>query len=452
MNLESGSLRGQLARRLLFALVLAFGIGLVLLDISIRHLTSDFVNGRLEHDADNLIAALEQKDGQWQIPPERQATVYQRVLSGHYFIIKAGNQTLSSRSLWDSLINIENIDQGKQRSGLLQSDHSNTGVPDDQSWQWYAVGIVIDEQPITVWLAEDISDIQHSVHKLRYQALLFVAVTLLILMLWQWRILQCSFARLNPIREQIRQLRFGEALPTTHAAPAEVRPLISEIHRLLQQLEKRVSRSRNALGNLAHDMKRPIQQLQLLSRNLPVDIQREQTQALTNLQQLVERELKRARIAGVSSPGRHFNLNEELPALIQVLQRIYPDTSLDSQYPADGVMPQDRDDLLELIGNLLDNACKYGKGKVYLKITNKQQQWHIEVDDNGAGIEAELRHKLLQRGQRLDESSDIEGSGLGLAICRDIADSYHGKLQLSKSALGGLAVSVILPCQPPEQA
>src|SRR5690606_4797608 len=149
---------------------------------------------------------------------------------------------------------------------------------------------------------------------------------------------------------------------------------------------QKVSRSRNALGNLAHEMKRPLQQLRLLGNDLPTDNSRELHQTLNHITQLVERELKRARIVGVSSPGRQTVIREELPVLVELLQKIYPDCTLRTDYPADLVLPQDRDDMLELLGNLLDNACKYGNGIVMLTLAELPDRWRIQVEDNGPGI------------------------------------------------------------------
>src|SRR5690606_39952995 len=132
-----------------------------------------------------------------------------------------------------------------------------------------------------------------------------------------------AFARLKPLQQQLRELRFGERDNLGAASgqyPQEVQPLAEEIDRLLQQLQQRVGRSRNALGNLAHEMKRPLQQLLLLAEQLSPQQQQQQRDVLERLQTLIQRELKRARIVGVASPGRHTKLADELPALLDVLR------------------------------------------------------------------------------------------------------------------------------------
>ena len=226
----------------------------------------------------------------------------------------------------------------------------------------------------------------------------------------------------------------------------DIAPLQSELnrYRLLSLLQQRVSRSRNALGNLAHEMKRPLQQLQLLAEQLDPQHQQQQREALQRLRQLVERELKRARIVGMSSPGRQTKLSEDLPPLLQVLQQLYPQVRLQAHYPQSGVLPQDRDDMLELLGNLLDNACKYASGEILLSVRHDDKEWLISVCDQGPGIAAEARQQLLLRGTRLDESGP-QGSGLGLAMVSDIVASYSGSLQLRANQPQGLCVIVTLP-------
>ena len=275
----------------------------------------------------------------------------------------------------------------------------------------------------------------------------YLAGAMLALLLLQRRQLRSAFSRLQPLQQQLRELRFGERNSLNSGVddlPQEVQPLAEEIDRLLILLQERVSRSRNALGNLAHEMKRPLQQLQLMAEQLSPQQQQQQRDILQRLQTLIQRELKRARIVGLSSPGRQTRLDEELPPLIQILRQLYPQTQIYSDYPPGEVMPQDRDDMLELLGNLLDNACKYAAGDIHLSIARKDNGWQLEVSDNGPGIDGCHQKRLLQRGERLDEQGP-DGSGLGLAIAQDIVKSYGGEMQLNNREPRGLRVTVFLP-------
>jgi signal transduction histidine kinase len=106
-------------------------------------------------------------------------------------------------------------------------------------------------------------------------------------------------------------------------------------------------------------------------------------------------------------------------------------------------LPWDREDLLELLGNLLDNACKWADSQVQLSISREAEAYLLTIEDDGPGIQAELRDEVLSRGSRLDEQ--VAGHGLGLGIVRDIIDAWGGQMRLTDSALGGLCVNVVLP-------
>jgi signal transduction histidine kinase len=163
----------------------------------------------------------------------------------------------------------------------------------------------------------------------------------------------------------------------------------------------------------------------------------------------VARELKRARIVAMSSPRRQLKLPDDLPPLLQILAKMYPVAHIHADYKKEALLPQDHYDLLELLGNMLDNACKYAGGDIVLTINTYQTQdkqwgWQIRVCDLGPGIPQALREHLLQRGTRLDEHS-VQGNGLGLAIVSDIVESYAGELTLSANVPRGLSVRVRLP-------
>lgn len=444
------SLQHQLRRQWLLTLLLLMLPLLWLADYGVRQLTTHTVLSRLQHDADGLIAALTQdSQGNWQVDDSRLGTLYQRVYSGHYFAIRDQQSTdLRSRSLWDKEPPAIQLASGVVRHWQqpgIQGDRL------DEQWLSQAQGIRVQNHDFTLWVAEDIAPLQSELNRYRLAALALLVFALLALMLIQRRQLSRAFARLEPLQQQLRELRFGERDGLNAAAghyPQEVQPLAEEIDRLLSLLQQRVSRSRNALGNLAHEMKRPLQQLQLLAEQLDPQHQQQQREALQRLRQLVERELKRARIVGMSSPGRQTRLSEDLPPLLQVLQQLYPQASIRAQFDHSAVLPQDRDDMLELLGNLLDNACKYAGGEILLSIRSDATDWLISICDQGPGIDQQQREYLLQRGTRLDEGgiqSNVQGSGLGLAMVSDIVSSYGGSLQLQANQPQGLCVIVTLP-------
>lgn len=431
------SLQRQLRRGMLVTLLVAMAALLLLVNAGVERLTREYVTSRLQHDAESIIASLSRgPDGTWALDTTRLSTVYDRVRSGHYYSVRAGPRQFRSRSLWDYQIDVPSLDPGRSRDAV-------TDAPGDQEWLTWAQGVRKQEENLTIWVAEDIHPLRVARYRYSAWALVLVAGTLLILLVVQQWLLKRGFRRLDSVREAIRELRGGGDGVLHRDMPAEVQPLVAEIDRLLTQLYRRVMRSRNALGNLAHELKRPMQRLTMLVEKVEGERREELGAALADIRRLLDRELKRARIVGVSAPGRQMKLAEDLPPLLDVLRRLYPGRSIAADYPPDLVLPQDRDDLLELLGNLLDNACKYARTEVSLAAAEEDDGWTITVMDDGPGVSADQLDTLTRRGVRHDES--VAGAGLGLAICKDICDSYEGELSIENRRHGGLAVRVRLP-------
>jgi signal transduction histidine kinase len=160
----------------------------------------------------------------------------------------------------------------------------------------------------------------------------------------------------------------------------------------------------------------------------------------------MDRELKRARIAGAAMPGQRVLLAREIGDLVSTLKKIHRDKHLTirCRIPVDSLFPGERDDLLELLGNLLDNACKWAVGTVRLTVLETDAWQRLVVEDDGAGCSDEQLGLLTRRGSRIDESR--VGHGLGLAIVADIVTQYGGRLELGRSEdLGGFMARVELP-------
>jgi signal transduction histidine kinase len=255
--------------------------------------------------------------------------------------------------------------------------------------------------------------------------------------------------KLDPVKNDIKRLEHGEIKNLSDDVPAEILPVIQEFNRILILLGQRLDRSRNALGNLAHALKGPLNLLTQYYDTAEEGMDIEQVnQAKTQterIRQLMERELKRARLAGKDMPVQRFNPKNNLPDLISVLNQIHQNKALDIQYMIADEVPSfgDLEDMHELLGNLLDNACKWATSKVRCILTG-HDEIHIIIEDDGRGLSIQELEQLSQRGVRLDET--VEGHGLGLSIAKDIVKLYGGQLLFSPSQeLGGLKIQIILP-------
>lgn len=431
------SLKQRLHRNLLITVTLAMMILLTVLHLGIQALTQNYVASRLLHDADSIIAALMTgPNGEWRIQEERMSTVYHRVRSGHYYLVAVNQQRIRSRSLFDIDVATPILTLGENRCSMMDFLEQE---------QWLACSQAIEKQGnlVNVWVAEDISSLQDAQRWFMLFALISVVITILILLTTQYKILQKGFRQLERTRELIRQMHLGQKEVALQDLPLEIQPLVREIDRLLEQLGERVKRSRNALGNLAHALKRPLQRLHLQLETMSPAERQQSNDILQDIDSVVDRELKRARIVGVVMPGRHTQLDDDLVHLLQVMHSIYPEKNIETNYPEHLVLPHDRDDILELLGNLLDNACKFSQKRVLIQFEALDQGWRILVEDDGEGVSTEALHLIASRGVRLDEN--IQGHGLGLSICQDIVASYGGTMRFDQSGLGGLKVSIFLP-------
>jgi signal transduction histidine kinase len=406
----------------------------------VQKLTESFIHSRLEHDSQSLLASLNIDDaGNLNIPHTQLATVYNQPYSGHYFqiIVSGKSEEISSRSLWDS-----HLDFPIPKLGNIKTIRREG--PDSQSLLLYIASYQKQEQVFTIAVAEDISPLQK---QLTFYSFVFSGLaisTLVLLLLIQRFIVKTSFRQLKDVHREVLQLSEGQQGRLTENVPDEVRPLVEAVNHLLSVMTQRLERSRNALGNLAHTLKTPLNLMIQLTDYSRIkqhpEIFNEMQEHTVRMQQIINHELKRARFAGTGIPGQLFVPEKELPNLIKVLRQIYNDKKLtiDCDIMSGTFDDTDRDDMLELIGNLLDNSCKWANSKIKFTIKT-EPTLAIIVEDDGLGCTEEQLMQITQRGIRVDET--ISGHGLGLSIVKEIAQLYHFDVLFDQSPeFGGLRV------------
>lgn len=280
----------------------------------------------------------------------------------------------------------------------------------------------------------------------RYYLFLSFGLLLLLLLSQQW-IVNRSLKSLATTQLNLERISRGETDKLSESVPTEVLPLVKEINLLLELLSRRLKKTRTAVGNLAHALKTPLS----LLKNIKDDPVIKNEKGLLNtldkqidsIQVTLERELNRARLAGDAKSGQRFQPATELPALIETLQHIYKERNLDIELinPAQSSWDADREDMMELFGNLMDNACKWANKKV--KITLESIPGYFTIEDDGPGCLPDQIELLGKRGHRLDEST--QGHGLGLSIVNEIIHFYKGQVSYDKSTeLAGLMITVKL--------
>ena len=409
-----------------------------------RLLVEQWLITRLEHDAETLLISLRvDTQGQVALNPVFQDPIYHRPYSGHYYLVDGGEAQFRSRSLWDAEIEVPRLTPGQVETLRM------TG-PQQQLLLVRVAGYEKSGEIFSIAVAEDLSPLRDSVRRYQGFFLLFSALALISLLLLQRHMLRLGLRPLQDVGEQLRDLERGQRQALSEAVPEEIQPLVRQVNQLLRHLQQRVERSRNGLGNLAHALKTPLSVIRQLTERSSLDQYPELRQQIRDqveaLHRRVEAELRRARLAGGAYRGEAVELGEELPALVEVLRMAHRDRNLDIEADIGQQMRYfgDREDLLEVVGNLLDNACKWAAHRVSLHV-HYGDGLEIRVEDDGPGRDAQEREQLLRRGVRIDEQG-VPGHGLGLAIVQEIVDALGGELHLGRSeALGGFLVDVRLP-------
>ncbi|AXQ48818.1 sensor histidine kinase [Pseudomonas vlassakiae] len=433
------SIQARLSLGLVAVLVL---VGLVLAQLTLWLFEAGlqrYLENGLRKESENLLVALVRGPNGLQLDERRVSAAYQRPFSGYYFRIDLDQGTWRSRSLWD-------LDMPKPATPGLSDSHELG--PEGQQLLALRADYRRLGQDISISVAQDYSPVRDGFRRLQQIGLGMGLVALLIVLVLQRITVTRSLRPLERARQQIAQLQQGQRSLLDAEVPSELAPLVDQINHLLSHTEDSLRRSRNALGNLGHALKTPLAVLLSLAsserlQGLP-EVQAQLREQLEQIQQRLARELNRARLAGDALPGAQFDCDAELPGLLSTLAMIHGEgLLLEHDVPPGLLLPWDREDVLELLGNLLDNACKWADSEVRLGIAPTAGGYRLWVDDDGPGIPQNQRLQVLERGSRLDEQ--VDGHGLGLGIVRDIVEAWGGRLALLDSPLGGLRVSIELP-------
>lgn len=437
------SLKRHLGVNLVVALLLVFGGQWLLVSFTIERLAENYISGRIEQDVDNLLAAISfDSDGQIILQNDSHQRYESGPYSGHYFVIQADQSRLVSESLWDQNLDVPPVPVG-------ETTIANTTGPLDQFLLVVSKGFNKLGRNVNISVAEDISAVRKTIRSFQWQYLLLTGILLVILLTLQQWIIRRSLSPLEKTRLDLDGITRGNLSELNEDVPDEIRPLVREINSLLIQLSKRLGKTRNAIGNLAHSLKTPLSMINQVIQDPLFDdhplLKRRMDKQVMEIRQSLERELGRARLAGDGKSGQRFSPAGDLPPLLETLKQLHAGKEID--FVTAGITgdtwPFEREDMLELFGNLLDNACKWAARKISI-VLSRNDLATIIIDDDGSGCSPEKLDALSRRGLRLDET--VEGHGLGLSIVRDIVSHYGGNLVFERSPeLGGLRVSVILP-------
>ncbi len=257
---------------------------------------------------------------------------------------------------------------------------------------------------------------------------------------------------INQLRHRLTAVHKGTEARVGGRYPAEVQPLVDDLNELLEERERRVARAIAKAGDLAHGLKTPLAVLAHEAQQVRAagheQLAEEIDQQIDRMRRQIDYHLAQARSAAAfASPAARASVVASAEGLVRALERLHAerDLRIEIDVPSSHAFRGQREDLDEMLGNLLDNACKWARTQVRLTCSKEGEQLVIAVDDDGPGIESSMREAVLQRGIRADEAA--QGSGLGLAIVRDFAEIHGGSITLEPSPMGGARARLTLPAQ-----
>jgi signal transduction histidine kinase len=403
------------------------------------------VDADLVDRLDDLAAGLETApDGTIALKRAPDVPKYERQLSGQYWQIEAeGAPPIRSRSLWDARL-------PGPAAGTALGEIKLREIPGPRSERLRLAQRTLQFQtpavPVTFSVAADLEPALAAAKqfsRILAIALSFLGIGLVSALVLQVRV---GLRPLDGIKTALAAIRTGSLHRLSGDTPTEIAPLARELNALLDHHGSLIERARGQAGDLAHALKTPLAVLRNELENEEAPDRKLALEQITAMTDAVQHHLARAQAAG---GARLLGVRADAANAIDALARTLPhmsDRDIEIEVAVAGRplwFAGEAQDLSELLGNLLDNACKWAAGRVRIAARRTGDRLKVEIGDDGPGIAADQRAVALQRGGRLDERKP--GSGLGLTIALDLATLYGGSLKLGQSTLGGLKVELDLP-------
>lgn len=273
---------------------------------------------------------------------------------------------------------------------------------------------------------------------------LWLLITITLLMLIMWLVMLWSLRPLRLIGEEVRAIENGRKQRFDSSYPSEIKPLTQNLNLLLQREQHQMQRYRNALDDLAHSLKTPLAVLHGLAEKAVWQEEDKQTLLQQNerMNQIVSYQLQKAATVGGELMSKPVDLIALLKKTCNALGKVYRSKGIQIDLKTQEAifLRMDESDLLEVLGNLIDNACKYGHEKVKIEALEENDRVELVIQDDGDGLLQKQVQKILKRGIRFDQTR--EGQGIGLAVVHEIVTAYEIGINFSTSELGGLKVTL----------
>lgn len=438
--------------RLLLGAAVAIFLALAAAWLAMTLLFERHVERRIEadliRDGMQLAASLSVSDGGMPVlSREPGDTRFAEPASGMYWQVSTAKGSLRSRSLWDESLPASNVARARGWSTrFVRGPFENELLLVERIVQPERGGA-----DVLLQLALENESLHQARAEFGMELALFLALLWLILSAATWTQVTLGLRPLRAVRDEVDALKRNprERLSATHAE--EIQPLTRAINELADAREKDLSRARRRAADLAHALKTPLAALAAQSRRARLAGAAEAAdgldRAIAAANAAVDSELARSRAAAIrAAPTASSSVALPLiDSIVGVVERTESGAQLvfEIDVPEALTIPVAAEDLLELLGALIENAARYARRRVQIKGHRSPDRTELSIEDDGPGIDPEQMAQAIARGGRLDEVGG--GHGLGLAIAADLAEATRGRLSLTRSALGGLNVSIAWP-------
>jgi len=445
--------RGSIHLRLLLAasLVLSAFLGLtgLSLDKAFRYAAEESLKAKLQSSVYALLAAaVEDKQGRLTLPENLTDPRFNLPDSGLYAQVsgpRVGYRWHSASSVGRSLDFLQWVGAGQSHFQLYHSKTLgrlmtlNFGVV----WEDYAG----HEIPYVLAVAESLQPQLEQVAAFRNTLFTWLGGAAALLLLVQGWVLSWGLRPLRTVAEELHAIESGRSDRLSGDYPRELKGLTHNINSLIRHAQARQQRYRDGLSDLAHSLKTPLAILQGLAERVGYDATESRhtlTEQVARMNQIVSHQLQRAVASGRTAWIKTLPVRPAVERIARTLHKVYVDKGIAWEVKiADGMGFQgDEGDLMEVLGNLMDNAWKYGRTRVRISGRSSDQAMELHIEDDGRGIPPDQAAEVLERGHRMDQQQP--GQGIGLTVANEIISAYAGELKFGQSDLGGADVTIII--------
>ena len=451
MSIKQYSLRSRLLTTATLVLFIFLSLMGLVLDRAFKGSTEQAVAERLLIQIYGLLSVTDLNEAELQLPEALQEPRFNNPGSGLYGLVydEDGREIWQSPSAIDLTLDaseqhglIHDLRPGVDRFGRVTSTLDEVYFFSSYRVLWQISSEI--QNPYTFVVVETMVPFKSEVNEFRNSLWGWLLGMMLILILLQAVVMNWGLSPLKQVANDLKSIEDGERETLDGDYPAEIEGVTRNLNLLLATERQQREKYRTTLADLAHSLKTPLAILSGLSRDVPLKV--EIDEQIARMNQIVAYQLERAVVRSSGLIKNAIAVKPVVQKLVDAMNKVYVNKQvvISTDVTEQNFFGDERD-LMELLGNLIDNACKYGSGKVSLKVSRDAPTQHLlfEVEDNGLGIPKGKRDGVLSRGMRLD--SQEAGQGIGLAVVVEIVARYNGEIQISDAQLGGARISVSFP-------